>query len=104
MSVAEIERYLFDLKNDVSRQQQLAPGKGSTFEGYDLTDSERHALSVGDLEWLWLAGVHPLLLTPFSRFLGISPSDYHARLSKLRGLRTITSTVVMPPREEGDLR
>lgn len=103
VTVAAVERYLFDLKNQVSLQEQLASDRDLTFEGYDLTDSERGALSTGDLEWLWLAGVHPLLLVPFSRFLGISPGEYRTRLSRLQGLRTITSTAVTAP-AEGDPR
>jgi hypothetical protein len=104
VTVAAVERYLFDLKNDVCLQEQLASSQDLTFKGYDLTDRERSALSTGDLEWLWLAGVHPLLLVPFSRFLGISAGDYRARLSKLQGLRTITSTAVPAPPGEGDPR
>ena len=99
MTIAAVERYLFDLKNDVQRQELLASSQDLTFQGYDLTSRERSALSTGDLEWLWLAGVHPLLLVPFSRFLGISASDYRARMGKLAGLRTITSTAVPAPRE-----
>lgn len=103
MTVAAVERYLFDLKNDVLLQEQLASSQDLMFQGYDLTGRERSALSTGDLEWLWLAGVHPLLLAPFSRFLGISASDYRARMGKLAGLRTITSTAVSAP-GDGDPR
>lgn len=91
MSVAEVERYLFDLKNEGGLQSALRAGDLGRFAAYDLTPAERHALSEGDFEWLWRAGVHPLLIVPFSRFMGVTAPTYTARMSKLQGSRVMST-------------
>jgi hypothetical protein len=75
----DLERYLFDLKNDPELQINLRAGK-TDLTRYRLNDAERRAIAEMDVVALWRMGVHPLLLVPFSRFAGMSAPDYYARL------------------------
>lgn len=79
MPTHDLEQYLFDLKNDPEMQAELK-SKNPRLAGYKLADAERRAIQDSDVVALWRLGVHPLLLVPFSRFVGIPAPEYYARL------------------------
>lgn len=87
----EVERFIFELKKDEVLQQALKARSPSTFDGFTLRDEERNALRDGDIESLYRMGVHPLLLAPYSRYVGIASPDYHQRLDALKGVQTFNS-------------
>lgn len=91
MSLYGVQRVLFLLKND----QAFAAGfKSDAYEALapaDLADAERRALMDGDLATLYGMGAHPLLLAPYSRFMGIARPDYQAALAPLKGTRRLRS-------------
>lgn len=91
MASHNLERYLFDLKNDPALQAELKAGNADLIR-YGMEEAERRAISGLDVVTLWRMGVHPLLLVPFSRFAGITAPDYYARL-RAAGPRTQLSSL-----------
>jgi hypothetical protein len=87
MELYDLEHYLYRLKNDPGMQQQLA-----TDPQAHLDASVRKAILEKDVVALWHMGVHPLLLVPLSRFLGMPPPEYRERLKPFAGMRVFRST------------
>ena len=56
-----------------------------------LTEEELAALADGDLAALYRMGVHPLLLAPYARVMGIARPRYQELLAPLEGLRQMRS-------------
>lgn len=90
MASHNLERYLFDLKNDPALQAELTSGNPDLIT-YGLDEAERRAITESDVVALWRLGVHPLLLVPFSRFVGIPAPEYYSRL-RAAGARTQLSS------------
>ncbi|WP_338616317.1 hypothetical protein [Pigmentiphaga sp. CHJ604] len=100
MSLFAVQRLIFDLKHDKGRAALLKSDPQAALRDADLTDAERSALAHGDLASLYLMGVHPLLLAPYSRMVGISRADYQHALAPLKGARTFCSDYRLDSRGE----
>jgi len=92
MALYDLEHYLFRLKNDPALQQALAANPQEHLEAQELNENAKRAILGKDVVALWHMGVHPLLLVPLSRFLGISPPEYRERLKPFAGSRTFRSS------------
>jgi hypothetical protein len=88
----DLEHYLYRLKNDPGLQQQLASDPVAHLDAQPLNDAVRKAILAKDVVALWQMGVHPLLLVPLSRFLGMPPPEYRERLKPFAGTRAFRST------------
>lgn len=91
MSLLTLQCLIFDLKRDKQRARLLASNAQEALGSADLTREERDALARGDLAALYRMGVHPLLLRPLSRMLGVSPAEYQQVLNPLKGTRGFSS-------------
>lgn len=91
MSLFQVQRVMYASKRDKALAARLKSSPDATLAEFDLTEAERHALRDGDLAALYRMGVHPLLLAPYSRLLGIARPDYHAALAPLCGERPMRS-------------
>jgi len=91
MSLYGVQSFMFRLKRDPALQNGLTQKDERTFEGFPLEAAERAALLSGDIEELYRMGVHPLLLAPYSRYVGISPAAYKQVLAPLKGMRQLKS-------------
>jgi hypothetical protein len=92
MSLHHLEHYLFRLKNDPAMQQQLASDPRTHLAGQGLDPAVCDAILNKDVAALWQMGVHPLLLVPLSRFLGMGPAEYRERLRPFAAARTFRSS------------
>ena len=92
MNLYELEHYLFRLKNDSAMQQELVADPRTHLEAQSLDLETKQAILRKDIETLWQMGVHPLLLVPLSRFLGMPPPEYRARLKPFIGQRRFRSS------------
>jgi hypothetical protein len=82
---------MFRLKQDPILQQGLENKEVSTFNAFPIDGEERTSLLAGDIADLFRRGVHPLLLAPYSRFVGISPAEYKRLLASLKNTRILRS-------------
>jgi hypothetical protein len=91
MSLYGVQHFIFRLKQDPALQKGLNDKTASTFDGFPIDEDERQALLAGDVVDLFRRGVHPLLLAPYSRFVGISPAEYKKLLAPVKGARILRS-------------
>ncbi len=91
MSLFAVQQLIFDLKHDKKQVAALSADPESVLRKYDLSEDERAALIKADLGKLYLMGVHPLLLAPYSRMAGVSREAYQQALSVLKGTRPFRS-------------
>lgn len=91
MSVYGVNRFIFELKRDKALQATFRTAPDSALAAFPLEPAERDALKSGDLAYLYQQGVHPLLLAPYSRAMGISRPQYQAALAPFRGVRMMRS-------------
>jgi len=91
MSLYAVQRVIFELKHDKPRAALLRTDPPAALRDAGLTEAERDALARGDLAGLYLMGVHPLLLAPYSRMAGLSRNDYQRALAPLKGARRFSS-------------
>lgn len=91
MSLYGVQRTMFRLKKDKAFARTFAEDRQAALADADLTDEERTALTGGDLAALYRMGVHPLLLAPYSRAMGIPRPRYQELLDPLQGLRRLRS-------------
>lgn len=91
MSLFEVERFIFKLKSSEEMQFALGKSDESVFEDFEIDGEERRELLKGDIKSLYKKGVHPLLLRPYSRLSGLSPSEYNNRLKALKGTHKLSS-------------
>jgi hypothetical protein len=93
----EIEQFIFNLKKDEQLQVGLSEGDATIFEAFDLSRDEIALIQAGDIKGLYRAGVHPLLLAPYARYMRIKPAEYHAELAALDGEQSQQSARRFPP-------
>jgi hypothetical protein len=91
MSLYGVQSFMFRLKRDPALQNGLAQRDERAFEGFPLEAAERTAILSGDIAELYRMGVHPLLLAPYSRYAGVSPTAYKQVLAPLKGTRQLKS-------------
>ena len=91
MSLYAVQRTIFRLKKDKAFAKAFQEDAKAAVADVELTDEERAALTGGDLAALYRMGVHPLLLAPYSRAVGIPRPRYQELLAPLEGLRRMRS-------------
>jgi hypothetical protein len=91
MSLYAVQKFIYQLKKDKALQQLFKSGPDEALAACGLSAAEAAALKNGDLAKLYEMGVHPLLLAPYSRFMGIPRPRYQELLEPLRGLRPMRS-------------
>jgi hypothetical protein len=92
MSLATLQDYLFRLKSDPQMQAGLAADpRAHAREQKGLSAEECEAVGGIDIAALYRLGAHPLLITPFSRFAGISATEYKRIMAPLAGSRPFRS-------------
>ena len=101
MSLLGVQFFIFRLKSDEALQERLRGVSGAAFDGFDLDAEEKTALGSGDLAGLYEMGVHPLLLAPYSRAMGIPRQRHRELLAPLRGTRMLRSSARESSGKEG---
>jgi hypothetical protein len=91
MSLYGVQNAMYQLKKDKALQARFKQDAVRALEGHDLTAAERDALVAGDLAGLYRMGVHPLLLAPYSRMMGIPRPKYQELLTPLKGVQQLRS-------------
>jgi hypothetical protein len=91
MSLFDIHALIYRLKMSPALQQRFREAPWDVLVEFELTPGEGDALAAGDIQALWRLGVHPMLLLPFSRMVGLSADSYRQLLTLLSGTRTLTS-------------
>lgn len=88
MSLHAVDRLLYELNRDAAKVEQFRDHRDEVLAGRSLTPEERTMLLEGDVLGLYRHGVHPLLLAPASRFLGLDQQRFRAALEPALGERT----------------
>jgi hypothetical protein len=91
MSLYGVQSFLYRLKREPALQKGLEARDDRTFEGFPVDSDERAAILSGDVAGLYRRGVHPLLLAPYSRFVGISAARYKELMLPAKGSRQLRS-------------
>jgi hypothetical protein len=91
MSLYAVQNVLFHLKKDKAFVAAFKADPPGALSKHDLTDAEREAVIGGDLAALYLMGVHPLLMAPYSRTMGIPRPRYQELLGPLKGMQQMRS-------------
>ena len=91
MYLYRVQEILFRLKRDKQFAASFQSDPGAALASVELGEPQRRALIAGDVATLFRMGVHPLLLAPFSRVVGIARPDYQSQLAPLKGLRRLRS-------------
>ena len=92
MSLYELQKLVRDVNRDpVSREAFFHDDKGFSFN-YTLTDDERRALLERNYGELYAAGVHGLILRPFSLLHRVSEKEYLDALRNACSLRADPQT------------
>ncbi len=101
MSLSGVQFFIYRLKSDGALQEHLRGASDAAFDGFDLDSGEKAALKSGDLAGLFKMGIHPLLLAPYSRAMGIPRPRHQELLAPLRGTRRLRSAAPRPRGGEG---
>lgn len=91
MSLYGMQKFLFESKRDNALRQSFKTDPEHALDAFPLTDEEKQALKTGDLAALYCLGCHPLLLAPYSRFMGIPRPRYQKVMAPLKGVRAMKS-------------
>ncbi len=85
MSAFGVQKFIFHLKKDRELQRRFREEADAALSAFPISQVECQALKDGDLATLYRLSVHPLLLAPYARFMGISRPEYQETLNPLRG-------------------
>ncbi|WP_151448637.1 hypothetical protein [Lacisediminimonas profundi] len=91
MSLYTVQQTLFRLKKDKPFSATFKELGAAALATLDLSEQERDAVANGDLAGLYRMGVHPLLLAPYARLMGIARPRYQELLAPLAGLQRLKS-------------
>jgi Aromatic-ring-opening dioxygenase LigAB, LigA subunit len=81
MTLYYVQKFLFELNRDTTKQAAYLADRDGTLAGYELTDEERSALTEPDIGKLFHLGVNGQILMHFAAFHQIAWPDY---LQKMR--------------------
>jgi len=80
MSLYQVQKFLFQLNRDPSRQEEYSTDPVAATAGFDLTAEERSALVEADIGLLFHLGVNGQILMHFAAFHHIEWNDYLQRM------------------------
>lgn len=80
MSLYYIQKFLYQLNRDERAQQAYRDDPGAAYESYELTDTEKAALTEPDIGLLFHLGVNGQILMHFAAFHQIEWPDYLQRM------------------------
>ena len=92
MSLYELQKLVRDVNSDSALREAFFYDAEAFSFNYLLTDDERKALLERNYGALYLAGVHGLILRPFSLLHKISETEYLNALRKVSPLRADLQT------------
>jgi len=75
MSLYYLQKLLYNMNRDPALQKRFANDL-TLFDGYELTEEEREALTRGDIGLLYVLGVNGQILMHFAAFRGVAWKDY----------------------------
>lgn len=81
MMSADLDQFLFDVTRGGQRSAYLSDADG-VIASSGLGEALRAAFGRRDIEALWRAGAHPMLLLYFARLNGIAAPDYYATVTR----------------------
>lgn len=84
MSLYSVQKLLFHLNNDAGISARFESARDTLLDAYALSQAERAAIIDGDVGTLYIMGVAPLLLAPFSGRCKLAWPDYLAALRRAR--------------------
>lgn len=99
MSLYSVQHAIYLLKRDKVLAERFKAAPDEVLSAWELSDAERQALRNGDFVALYRMGVHPLLLAPYSRLLGVPRPQYLAALAVAKGERRMVSALGVQERE-----
>ena len=76
MSLYMVQKFLFELNRDQSRQAAYRADRTAAVQGYDLSDQEQRALLEPDIGLLFHLGVNGQILMHFAAMHQIPWADY----------------------------
>jgi len=80
MSLYQVQKFLYELNRDERVQREFASHGAELLDTYELTDTERAALTEGDIGLLYVIGVNGQILMHYAAHLGIEWFDYLERM------------------------
>ena len=80
MSLYQVQKFLFQLNRDPSRQEEYSTDPVAATADFDLTAEERSALVEADIGLLFHLGVNGQILMHFAAFHHIEWNDYLQRM------------------------
>jgi len=80
MSLYYVQKFLYELNRDETRQDEYSADRRATLEPYELTDEEREALVKPDIGLLFHLGVNGQILMHFAALHQIEWQDYLQRM------------------------
>ena len=92
MSLYELQKLIRDVNCIPSAREQFFKQDRIFIDGYELTERESDAVANRDYGTLYAAGVHGLILRPFSLLHGVSETDYLKLLREVCDLRADPQT------------
>ena len=76
MSLYYVQKFLFELNRDPKVQELYSQDPDAAYQGFDLTDEEKRALTEPDIGLLFVFGVNGQILMHFAAFHQIDWQDY----------------------------
>jgi hypothetical protein len=83
MSLYQLQKLLYEVNRSPERREEYRRDPAAFASRYELSDEEREALLKLDIRRLYLFGVHPLLLRPFTLLHRVSAEQYAQALAGL---------------------
>jgi hypothetical protein len=83
MSLYQLQKLIYHINRDPAARERYRSDPKAFINDYELTEQESAALLNIDVRTLYMLGVHPLLLRPFTLLHRISNEDYAKSLAGL---------------------
>lgn len=80
MSLYYVQKFLYELNRDETKQQAYMADRGAALDGFELTNEERAALVAPDIGLLFHLGVNGQILMHFAALHQIEWQDYLQRM------------------------
>lgn len=80
MSLYYVQKFLYELNRDETKQQSYMVDRHAALDGFELTSEERDALTAPDIGLLFHLGVNGQILMHFAALHQIEWADYLQRM------------------------